>query len=406
MLTAPPTSPQKPPAASLLWDVFSRVIDNFGDLGVCWRLCADLAARGHRVRLWVDDAQGLAWMAPGALQGSWPGIQVLDWAQSTHSQTLAGLPPADVWIEGFGCEIAPEFIANQAINTWATGLNDSNFPVWINLEYLSAESYVERAHALPSPVMQGPAAGRNKYFFYPGFTDKTGGLLREPGLLEQIKAFDQPTVKAAWLAQHGIDWRGETLVSMFCYEPALLPALLAQWAYQKQPTRLLVASGRASLAVQAALEQLKSQEAELACFNGATVNVLKALSIHYVPALSQVDFDRLLWCCDLNFVRGEDSLVRALWAGKPLVWQIYPQDDSAHQIKLEAFLRTLAPPESLAEFHRAWNANTVDADAIAALPELEQAVPTWRPAVQSLRVKLLEMDDLSTQLVRFVFKKR
>ena len=105
--------------APLLWDIFCRVIDNFGDLGVCWRLSADLARRGHSVRLWVDDASALQWMAPGALQGEWPGVQVLRWEQSHDTPSLATLAPADVWIEGFGCEIAPEFIATRAYSTRA-----------------------------------------------------------------------------------------------------------------------------------------------------------------------------------------------------------------------------------------------------------------------------------------------
>ena len=49
------------------WDLFCRVVDNFGDVGVCWRLAADLAQRGEQVRLWIDDASALTWMA---LQGA------------------------------------------------------------------------------------------------------------------------------------------------------------------------------------------------------------------------------------------------------------------------------------------------------------------------------------------------
>ena len=143
----------------MLWDIFCRVVDNFGYIGVCWRLSADLAARGHPVRLWVDDASALQWMAPGAFAGEriggLPGVQVLDWAASQNTAYLATLPPADVWVEGFGCEIAPEFIAACAHSPRATGLNGIKLPVWINLEYLSAEPYVERCHALPSPVLHG-----------------------------------------------------------------------------------------------------------------------------------------------------------------------------------------------------------------------------------------------------------
>ncbi len=373
----------------LLWDVFCRVIDNFGDLGVCWRLCADLATRGHSVRLWVDDTSALQWMAPGAQDGSWAGVQVLPWNLSQDTAYLANLPPADGWIEGFGCEIAPEFIAHCAYSTGATGQFSISQPVWINLEYLSAEPFVERSHGLPSPVMGGPAKGWTKHFFYPGFTTRTGGLLREPGLLQHQQAFAQTDQRSTWLAQRGIDAAaGETLVSLFCYEPAALPALLAKLDALAAPTRLLVTAGRASAAVQNAIE------------SGAA---LRRLRISYLPPLTQVDFDHLLWACDLNFVRGEDSVVRALWAGKPLVWQIYPQDDGAHVPKLDAFLDMLGADAGLRAFHDAWNAGQAH-PGTAALPAID--LPTWSQTVQAARERLLQMDDLTTQLLQFTLKKR
>ena len=390
MTTVKPPSPPTP----LVWDIFCRVIDNFGDLGVCWRLSADLAHRGHHVRLWVDDASALQWMAPGALQGEWPNVQVLQWRDSQHAASHAALMPADVWIEGFGCEIAPEFIAAQAEFTWAPGLNGSKFPVWINLEYLSAENYVERAHALPSPVMHGPALGQTKYFFYPGFTEGTGGLLREPGHMESHQQWDSTDAKRNWLTRHGVDWQDENLVSLFCYAPAPLAALLSQWTTQAQKTRLLVSAGRATAAVQAALLSLGPLPPNC------------PLQITYLPALNQAEFDELLHCCDLNFVRGEDSLVRALWAGKPLVWHIYPQDDDAHHAKLTAFLDVLGAPPSMVQFHRLWNGIEITALEGKMVGRLQTDLETWHRAVQSFRTRLLQMDDLTTQLIEFVLKKR
>ncbi|NTV87423.1 MAG: elongation factor P maturation arginine rhamnosyltransferase EarP, partial [Burkholderiaceae bacterium] len=133
-----------PPHPTLLWDIFCEVIDNHGDLGVCWRLAAQLATLGHSVRLWIDDASALAWMAPGAAEGRFPGIQVLPWTSPFEAgmppDRLESLPMADVWIEAFGCEIAPEFIAAQRHSTLGSGQNHSKTPVWINLEYLTAES--------------------------------------------------------------------------------------------------------------------------------------------------------------------------------------------------------------------------------------------------------------------------
>jgi len=386
------------PAQPRLWDVFCRVVDNLGDIGVCWRLAVNLAALGQQVRLWVDNASALHWMAPGALEGQFPGIQVLGWEQSRQTEALAKLPPADVWVETFGCEIAPEFIANRAYFTRAEGQNGiKKWPVWLNLEYLTAESFAARTHSLPSPIMSGPAAGQTKHFFYPGFTPGTGGLLRETGLPARQATF----YRASWLASLGIRWQGERLVSLFCYEPTALSDLLRQLAGEAQAaeaagslitTRLLVTHGRSTEAVKKAISDME---------NGPqpSWNLHEQLSISYLPALTQTDFDHLLWACDLNFVRGEDSLVRAIWAGKPFVWQIYPQSDNAHHVKLDAFLAMLGADASLRRFHHVWNGVET-----GALPSL--ALTGWREIVEQCLSRLIAQDDLATQLLQFVEKKR
>ncbi|RYG13757.1 MAG: elongation factor P maturation arginine rhamnosyltransferase EarP [Burkholderiales bacterium] len=348
------------------WDIFCRVIDNHGDLGVCWRLARQLAAQGDAVRLWIDDDAALAWMAPGGHAD----VQTIDWRDALAVQRAAQGDPPDVLVEAFGCDPAPELIARYARRPG----------VWINLEYLSAEPYVERLHGLPSPVFRGPGAGLTKHFFYPGFTARTGGLLREAGLAEMRATFD----RAQWLASQGIESQGERLMTMFCYEPAALPTLLALLAGGHVPTRLLVTPGRAADAVRAALPSAGG-----------------ALAIEWLPHLPQPAFDHLLCSSDLNFVRGEDSLVRALWAGAPLVWQIYPQDDDAHHAKLEAFLDWLQAPPSLRRFHRIWNGI-----GDGPLPALDAAtLAEWGSAVQAARTRLLAQDDLVTQLRRFVAQK-
>jgi uncharacterized repeat protein (TIGR03837 family) len=378
--------PQSPP---LLWDVFCRVIDNFGDIGVCWRLSADLASRGHTVRLWVDDPTPLQWMAPGALTGTWSGVRVLPWALSSDASVLSALAPADVWIEGFGCEIATEFIASHAYSTRDRCQKHHIFPVWINLEYLSAEAYVERSHGLPSPLMHGPAKGWAKHFFYPGFSNHTGGLLREIGLMERQQHFVQSNQRAQWLEHHGIPWAGERLVSLFCYEPAALPALLTALDSLPDPTLVLVTHGRTASAAQAAVRH-----------NPA----LRHVRLAYLPMLTQLDYDQLLWACDLNSVRGEDSVVRAIWAGKPLLWQIYPQHDDAHIDKLNAFLDKIDADASLRALHLAWNHTGVTPGEQQPLPLID--LNSWSKTVLLARQRLLQMDDLVTQLVQFVLKKR
>ncbi len=344
------------PSPALNWDLYCRVIDNFGDAGVCWRLAADLAARGDRVRLVIDDVAPLAFMAP---QGT-PGVTVFPWPGPQDA-------PGDVVVEAFGCDPPPERLAAMAAKRQP--------PVWINLEYLSAESYVERSHGLPSPQ----ASGLTKWFFYPGFTERTGGLLREPLLLARRAAFD----RSAWLARQGLLLRpGERVVSLFCYGNPRLPALLETLA--DEPTLLLLTPGFAQAQVHALLPP------------GSERGGLRS---HALPWLDQPGYDRLLWASDLNFVRGEDSLVRALWAGAPCVWQIYPQDDGAHAVKLQAMLETLQASPAVTALWWAWNG--LSGSTWPGLPPLAP----WAGAVQAFRQRLLARSDLSTQLRAFVHER-
>jgi uncharacterized repeat protein (TIGR03837 family) len=339
------------PMGALRWDLFCRVIDNFGDAGVCWRLAAQLAAHGDAVRLVIDDASALAWMAP---RGA-PGVEVMPWPGPAA--------PGDVVIEAFGCDPPAAHVAAMAAADPP--------PVWINLEYLSAEDYVERSHALPSPQ----ANGLTKWFFFPGFTSRTGGLLREDGLVDARAAFERDP----WLAAIGATRRaGERVVSLFCYANPCIADLLRDLA--AAPTLLLLTPGAAQQQVGQAPEGVR---------------------LHRLPWLDQPGYDRLLWSGDLNFVRGEDSLVRALWAGAPFVWQAYPQHDAAHRAKLEALLALLAPPPEAAALLRAWN-------GFGPWPGLPPpaALAPWQGAVGRWRSTLLAQPDLATRLRRFVLDKR
>ena len=411
------------------WDIFCKVIDNYGDVGVCWRLCCDLAGRGQAVRLWIDDASALRWMAPTGC----PGVEVSAWPEADHDllNTCRRLENLDFYviIEAFGCEISPEFIANYVANTSTIGVK--NFS-WINLEYISAEKYAEYNHQLPSPVLVGPAKGLTKHFFYPGFTPATGGLLRESGLLERQTRFAGapwpswlpvsalPALQASASRAQARPHNAEQWISLFCYEPAGLGQLLAQLVAGPRFTHLLVTHGRAQRAVQACVAVQwpgkpgndagspmtrlnQASDDNLSAVEGTPASITwGSLHICYLPPLAQIQYDELLWACDVNFVRGEDSLVRALWAGKPFVWQIYPQDDGAHHAKLEAFLRFLRGSDSMAAFHRAWNQSVGGKPRpfVTPLPALDLAA--WGGIARQAREHLLQQPDLTTQLMQFV----
>jgi uncharacterized repeat protein (TIGR03837 family) len=313
-------------------DIFCRVVDNYGDIGVCWRLARRLTqGLGWHIRLWVDNLSAFQRLEtrvdPHAPLQTVDDIQIVEWA----SEPLA-LVPGDVVIEAFACDPPPAFIEAMVVSK----------PLWINLEYLSAESWVESCHGRGS----NRADGLKKFFFFPGFSGGTGGLLREPGLLEQRDDFqNNPDQQRAFLAQINLDidalalWqRGARIVSLFCYPQAPVAALVEALARNDRPTLLLVPEGVAP---------------DLA--SGRTAEHPR-VTVQRIPFLSSTDYDRLLWCADLNFVRGEDSFVRAMWAGRPMVWQIYPQQQAAHLEKLEAWLALFPAPAATQALIRAWNA--------------------------------------------------
>ena len=161
-------------------------------------------------------------------------------------------------------------------------------------------------------------------------------------------------------------------------------------AARQRPVEVLVTHGRAQAAIGAAQSQLP-----------ADWNAQGRVTLRPLPALSQAAFDHLLWSADLNFVRGEDSLVRALWAGRPFVWQVYPQDDGAHAAKLEAFLDVLAGPAvpALRGYFRWWN-------DLAPGPVPAFDVAAWAPAYAACRARLRAQTDLVTRLLRFAAENR
>ncbi len=229
-------------------------------------------------------------------------------------------------------------------------------PLWINLEYLSAETWVEECHLLTSPQAGLPLT---KYFFFPGFTSKTGGLLQERGLLAARNAFDAAAVVEFWHSL-GVEPRteGELRISLFCYDNPALPELLRCWAAGPAAVHVLAMPGAATAQIAWWLGEALSP--------GETLRK-EALTVQFLPFLSQPVYDRLLWACDLNFVRGEDSFVRAQWAKRSFVWQIYPQAENAHLVKLDAFLtRYLGGFNKADVVRRCWHAWNGSGDMAAA----------------------------------------
>jgi uncharacterized repeat protein (TIGR03837 family) len=370
--------------------IFCKVVDNFGDIGICWRLARQLH-REHAVAvtLWVDDLASFRRIWPAVATDA--AMQVVDGVRIMHWPDQDGTfqpdDVADIVIEFFGVDIPPGYIAAMA--------QCEPRPVWINYEGLTAEEWVEGCHTLPS---MHPRLKLTKHFFFPGFTPKTGGLLRERGLLDARDRFQaDPAARAAFLAGVGVtaDEMAGRVVSLFCYPHAPIAELFAAWRDGVTSVTCLVPQGVAREQVSAFLGADPAPGA--AATHGS-------LTVRVIPFLSQDDYDRLLWSCDVNFVRGEDSWVRAQWAGRPFIWHIYPQDENLHHVKLRAFLQKYAENlDSLIEFSLRWNG--VDENAPADWPALWMSLQAQSPTIAARNIewqtRMLANGDLVSNLLDF-----
>ena len=382
------TSPQR-------WDIFCSVVDNYGDAGVAWRLARQLAAEYRcDARLFVDALPVLARIAPDVdpsrERQKVQGVDILGW--NGADRPISPTSPGAAVIEAFGCGLPSSYL--DAMIALAAQ------PAWINLEYLSAESWIEGSHALPS---RHPRLPLRRHFYFPGFTTGSGGLLREAGLLARRDAFQaDPAARAAFWRSLGVaPPEGALAISLFCYPNRHLPALLDAWADGDQPVWCAVPAGVAA--------------GELDRWTGGAVphagQVLARgrLSLAGIPFLAQDIYDRLLWACDINLVRGEDSFVRAIWAARPLIWQPYPQPDDAQLAKLDAFLARYgsgmpqASADSFNAFHRDWN-DPVEGNASVARTwdAFAGELPATGGHAQRWTAELATQSDLAARLVRMV----
>jgi uncharacterized repeat protein (TIGR03837 family) len=352
------------------WDIFCKIVDNFGDIGICWRLAKQLnAEHGLQVRLWVDEWNIAQHLIPSLKNTTHvDGVTILNWHDAADFSQVA-----DVVIEAFSCGLPEQYLS--AIQAQKSK--------WINLEYLSAEPWVDDFHAKPSPQ----ANGLTRHFYFPGFTEKTGGLLREYNTLTTNQL------------EHRIS--SNLKISLFCYPHAPIHELLTALKNNQKAVHVFVPTS--------SILQNVARFFRLATIKAGDVYTENNLTVEVLPFLSQQNYDALLRDCDLNFVRGEDSWIRAIWACKPFIWQPYLQTENIHMQKLKAFIDLFydnsEQKEVLWKAHEYWAAEHAlryDAKII------------WKnylnvlPAIQSYtktRAKLqAEQTDLATQLVSFCNK--
>lgn len=306
-------------AMAEVW-VFVRVIDNYGDAGVGWRLSCLLAEYLHmHVHLWIDDTDALNKLVPAPEKQARITIEAWQGDAMMQQQLSAAADPVLV-IETFGCELPPQVLERMR----------QCRPLWLNWEYLTAEDWAVGLHAMSSLQPNG----LEKYFWFMGIDADSGGLLREPDYLAEREKFrQQPQLQQAFRQEYGLPLQHTgQLWLVFAYTSGQWAQWMAMWQEADTPVTLWLAGGQVIESLRAAKliapEELQ-QEGDICDLGNVTL-----VRIPFVP---QAAFDRLLWLADAAIVRGEDSFVRALWAGLPFFWHIYRQDDDVHLQKLHSF---------------------------------------------------------------------
>ena len=380
------------------WDLFCRVVDNYGDIGVAWRLARQLAhEHGIAIRLWVDDLVAFrricAAVDPDLAVQSVDSVRILHWRDDFDELEQTAIA-CDAVVEMFACGLPESLLHAMAVSAAK--------PVWVDLDYLSAEDWVDGVHGAASPH---PRLAVTRHFFCPGFTSKTGGLIRERGLDEARIAFQRDSSAQQRFRDRlgiAVARTGERRASLFAYEHAPLTGLLDAMAEDARETWTVVVP-------EGVLRNGIEDYFDASATPGAVLQ-RRALRVVVIPFLEQDDYDRLLWACDVNFVRGEDSFVRALWAARPFVWHIYPQEEAAHRVKLDAFLARyeIGQSEHAASAQRAfWHEwNTPGAQIGAAWrtwwadePERMRHAVNWQTGIE-------HVGELAGNLVEFVAKRR
>jgi uncharacterized repeat protein (TIGR03837 family) len=359
--------------------IFCKIVDNFGDIGVCWRLARQLAHEcGLAVTLYVDDLPIFARMEREldvhAHSQTLNGITIKRW----HEPVSAPQQLPDLVMETFSCRLP---------DVWLAAMKAApKPPIWVNLEHLSAEDWVDDSHNLTSVH---PSTGLQRLFFIPGFSAVSGGLLREQSL--PAEQADFATQKVSWWQQHiGTAWDDSLKVSLFAYPFAPYPLLLQALEGLQRPVSLLVPEG----------------------MSHPTLTERGHVRLLRYPFLRQPDYDRLLWACDVNFVRGEDSFIRALWAGKPFIWQAYAQPENAHTSKIAAFLAHYCaemPPDLRQELeigHGVWNlspaaaaSELTHAAAPEGLAQLLGNLAVWSEGSRQATARFLAQSDCVSRLM-------
>ncbi|MDK4680917.1 elongation factor P maturation arginine rhamnosyltransferase EarP [Kingella negevensis] len=368
----------KPNTKKVCW-LFCTVIDNYGDIGVSWRLAQELHNRlNWEVHLFLDDIAALQTILPDTpktLPTTHRHIHIRDWCEALFAN-ISQAPIPHIIIEAFACAL-PQSV-HQIIQ--------QHKPIWLNWEYLSAEDWAIRSHAMPS--LQSNSS--QKYFWQMGFVPQSGGLLREQNYPHtQPENIMQP----------------ETQIFAFGYQSPIWAEWAKVWANQATPITLRTAGEQI-------ISSLKQQNI-IPKDSQATEHQIGSLKIIKQSFVPQDQFDSLLQQNHINIIRGEDSFIRAQYAAQPFIWHIYPQEENAHLDKLDAYWQTYWQHVPPANFQAALTALSNELNNGETLSETQRSqhwatlfaqINQWRSSTQTWQRYLFEQSDTVTRLQEWLDK--
>lgn len=313
-------------------DIFCQVIDNFGDVGVVYRLANQLKGR-YKIRVFIDCLRELVLLNPRVNMEK--DIQLVEGIEFITYDYLKkkweSINPHEIIIEAFGCEI------HQGYYTKAK----ENSRLLINLEYLSSEEWTLGFHGVESLI---GAKTLKKFFYIPGLLSGSGGVLFDREKLERMKNIspqERERLLDYYLKNFPRELReGKKIGTVFSYEKNF-EKLLETLSCQEGETILLLMGEKTQNSVREILKKIREERFEGELEERNNIIRYKNIFIECYPFIPQEEYDELILLTDFNFVRGEDSFVRAVLSGVPFLWHIYFQEEGVHMEKLRGFLLAL-----------------------------------------------------------------
>lgn len=302
-------------------DIFCEIIDNYGDIGVVYRTAKELQKifPKSKIRVFLNRLDEFKKINSQVLDLPSQNIDGIEYITFDYLRDNANeLLTAQVIIEAFGCQIPEEYME----------IAYDNSGLLINLEYLSAEDWIEDFHLQSSPLGRGKL---KKVFFMPGFTEKSGGVIADSNYLERIQRVleNKEFYEKKYLSD--IEDRENKIVgTLFSYEKNFTP-LLEDLKKLDKDVVILAMGEKTQDSLRKILKNFSIEDFR---------NSLKygKIEIRFLNFLNQEEYEELINIVDFNFVRGEDSFIRAVLTGKPYMWHIYCQEEYAHMDKIEGFL--------------------------------------------------------------------